>query len=52
MSVVLRLMMGGGVTPFVMFGACALNESGKLLKIQERHVQGNPEPLKIAAGVR
>lgn len=36
MSSVLKLMIGGWVTAFAMFGFCALNKSGKLLKIRER----------------
>ncbi|MGH9501828.1 MAG: hypothetical protein ACRD20_03165 [Terriglobales bacterium] len=36
MSVVLKLMIGGWVTTFVMIGVCALNQSGKLLRIHQR----------------
>ena len=36
MSIVLKLIIAGWVTTFVMVGVCALNESGKLLRIHER----------------
>ena len=36
MSIVVKLIIGGWITTFVMVGVCALNESGKLLRIHER----------------
>jgi hypothetical protein len=35
MSVIVKLIIGGWATTLVMFGFCALVESGKLLKIRE-----------------
>ena len=39
MSFVVKLMIGGWTTTLAMIGFCALNESGKLLKIRERIAQ-------------
>jgi hypothetical protein len=36
MSVVVKLMIFGWCTTFAMIGICALNQSGKLLKIRKR----------------
>lgn len=36
MSLVVKLMIGGWITTLTMIGVCALNESGKLLKIRKR----------------
>jgi hypothetical protein len=36
MSLFVKLMIGGWITTFVMFGFCALHESGRMLKIRKR----------------
>ena len=36
MSLFVKLMIGGWITTFVMFGACALHGSGGMLKVRKR----------------